>query len=152
MTSAGGFRPTTCPARWNPWLRWLSPESSGHAMKFTRITVDPAVSTGKACIRDLRFPVSRLLGLLAARQTPAARRASPHSGPFHTENPKACDARRLQQLVYGVDVILHQSSPCVALSHPSTPSEHGHGTATVASTIVVGVMLDDDVRTRLLDA
>jgi uncharacterized protein (DUF433 family) len=39
-------------------------------MKFTRITVDPAVCTGKPCIRDLRFPVSRLLGLLAARQTP----------------------------------------------------------------------------------
>ncbi len=35
-------------------------------MKFTRITVDPAVCTGKPCIRDLRFPVSRLLGLLAS--------------------------------------------------------------------------------------
>jgi len=40
------------------------------AMKFTRITARPAVCTGKPCIRDLRFPVSRLLGLLAARQTP----------------------------------------------------------------------------------
>ncbi len=30
----------------------------------------PDVCTGKPCIRDLRFPVSRLLGLLAARQTP----------------------------------------------------------------------------------
>ncbi len=39
-------------------------------MKFTRITAHPAVCTGKPCIRDLRFPVSRLLGLLAARQTP----------------------------------------------------------------------------------
>jgi uncharacterized protein (DUF433 family) len=38
--------------------------------KFTRITVRPDVCTGKPCIRDLRFPVSRLLGLLAARQTP----------------------------------------------------------------------------------
>jgi uncharacterized protein (DUF433 family) len=43
---------------------------SAKAMKFTRITVDPAVCTGKPCIRNLRFPVSRLLGLLAARQTP----------------------------------------------------------------------------------
>ncbi len=40
------------------------------AMKFTRIKVRPDVCTGKPCIRDLRFPVSRLLGLLAARQTP----------------------------------------------------------------------------------
>lgn len=38
-------------------------------MKFPRITVRPDVCTGKPCIRDLRFPVSRLLGLLAARQT-----------------------------------------------------------------------------------
>lgn len=38
-------------------------------MKFDRITVDPAVCTGKPCIRGLRFPVSRLLGLLAAGET-----------------------------------------------------------------------------------
>ena len=38
-------------------------------MRFERITVDPAVCTGKACIRDLRFPVSRLLGLLASGET-----------------------------------------------------------------------------------
>lgn len=36
---------------------------------FERITVNPAVCTGKPCIRNLRFPVSRLLGLLAAGQT-----------------------------------------------------------------------------------
>jgi uncharacterized protein (DUF433 family) len=38
-------------------------------VKFTRITVRPDVCTGKPCIRDLRFPVSRLLGLLAAGQS-----------------------------------------------------------------------------------
>ena len=38
-------------------------------MKFERITVDPKVCTGKPCIRRLRFPVSRLLGLLAAGET-----------------------------------------------------------------------------------
>jgi uncharacterized protein (DUF433 family) len=38
-------------------------------MKFDRITVDPAVFGGKPCIRGLRFPVSRLLGLLAAGET-----------------------------------------------------------------------------------
>jgi uncharacterized protein (DUF433 family) len=41
----------------------------GETMNFERITVDPNVCTGKACIRDLRFPVSRLLGLLAAGET-----------------------------------------------------------------------------------
>ncbi len=35
-----------------------------------RITTNPAVFGGKPCIRSLRFPVSRLLGLLAAGETP----------------------------------------------------------------------------------
>lgn len=38
-------------------------------MKLQRITWDPNVCTGKACIRGLRFPVSRLLGLLASGET-----------------------------------------------------------------------------------
>lgn len=38
-------------------------------MKLNRITVDPEVCTGKPCIRGLRFPVSRLLGLLASGET-----------------------------------------------------------------------------------
>lgn len=38
-------------------------------MVFPRTTVDPAVCTGNPCIRGLRFPVARLLGLLAAGET-----------------------------------------------------------------------------------
>ena len=38
-------------------------------MKFERITIDPNVCSGKPCIRGLRFPVSRLLGLLASGET-----------------------------------------------------------------------------------
>jgi uncharacterized protein (DUF433 family) len=38
-------------------------------MTFHRISVRPDVCIGKPCIRALRFPVSRLLGLLAARQS-----------------------------------------------------------------------------------
>lgn len=38
-------------------------------MKLDRITVDPNVCTGKPCIRGLRFPVSRVLGLLASGET-----------------------------------------------------------------------------------
>lgn len=37
--------------------------------QFEHITVNPSVATGKPCIRDLRFPVSRLLGLLASGET-----------------------------------------------------------------------------------
>jgi len=39
-------------------------------MIFKRITVNPKVCSGKPCIRGLRFPVSRLLGLLASGETP----------------------------------------------------------------------------------
>ena len=39
-------------------------------MTFNRITVDPEICGGKPCIRGMRFPVSRLLGLLAAGETP----------------------------------------------------------------------------------
>lgn len=38
-------------------------------MTFSRITINPAVCSGKPCVRDLRFPVSRLLGLLASGET-----------------------------------------------------------------------------------
>ena len=38
-------------------------------MKFKRITVDPHIFGGKPIIRGMRFPVSRLLGLLAAGET-----------------------------------------------------------------------------------
>ena len=38
-------------------------------MTFERITVNPEVCGGKPCIRGLRFPVSRLLGLLASGET-----------------------------------------------------------------------------------
>jgi uncharacterized protein (DUF433 family) len=34
-----------------------------------RITFDPAVCTGKPCIRGMRFPVARLLGLLASGES-----------------------------------------------------------------------------------
>jgi len=38
-------------------------------MTFQRITVDPEICGGKPTIRGLRFPVSRLLGLLDAGET-----------------------------------------------------------------------------------
>ena len=38
-------------------------------MTFQRITVDSEVCGGKPTVRGLRFPVSRLLGLLAAGET-----------------------------------------------------------------------------------
>ena len=39
-------------------------------MTLQRITVDPEIFGGRPCIRGMRFPVSRILGLLAAGETP----------------------------------------------------------------------------------
>ncbi len=38
-------------------------------MKFERITVNAEVMGGKPCVRGLRFPVSRVLGLLASGES-----------------------------------------------------------------------------------
>ena len=38
-------------------------------MKFERIAVDPKICTGKPCIKHARFPVTRVLGLLASGET-----------------------------------------------------------------------------------
>lgn len=38
-------------------------------MAFSRVTIDPAICTGKPCIRGMRFPVARLLGLLATGES-----------------------------------------------------------------------------------
>lgn len=39
-------------------------------MTFKRVIIDPNICGGKPIIRGLRFPISRLLGLLAAGETP----------------------------------------------------------------------------------
>jgi len=41
-------------------------------MALDRITVDPDVMGGRPCIRGLRFPVSRIMSLLAAGENEAA--------------------------------------------------------------------------------
>lgn len=38
-------------------------------MHLDRITVNPQMMGGKPCIRGMRFPVSRILGLLASGET-----------------------------------------------------------------------------------
>jgi uncharacterized protein (DUF433 family) len=45
------------------------PQSGINELRFSRITINPAICTGKPCIRGLRFPVARLLGLLASGET-----------------------------------------------------------------------------------
>ena len=39
-------------------------------MTLHRITVDPKIFGGRPCIRGMRFPVSRILGLLTVGETP----------------------------------------------------------------------------------
>jgi uncharacterized protein (DUF433 family) len=38
---------------------------------FDRITIDPAVMGGKACVRGMRVTVGTIVGLLAAGRSPA---------------------------------------------------------------------------------
>ena len=45
-------------------------------MTFQRITISPEICGGKPCIRGMRFPVSRLIGLLASGESPETVRAS----------------------------------------------------------------------------
>ncbi|MCX7045651.1 MAG: DUF433 domain-containing protein [Candidatus Sumerlaeota bacterium] len=45
-------------------------------MTSQRITVSSEICGGKPCIRGMRFPVSRLLGLLASGETPESIMAS----------------------------------------------------------------------------
>lgn len=59
------LRQVACPVALAPELR----RGQHPEMIVSRITVDPAVCTGKPCIRGLRFPVARLLGLLASGET-----------------------------------------------------------------------------------
>lgn len=40
-------------------------------MHLDRITVDPEIMGGRPCIRGMRFPVSRILGMLAAGEDEA---------------------------------------------------------------------------------
>jgi hypothetical protein len=90
-------------------------------MKLTRITVDPGVCTGKPCIRGLRFPVARLLGLLAAG---SRRDLNPHRLPLpraggHRRGPAVCRLagggrnRRIGAVKFLVD---HRRS------HPGAPA------------------------------
>ena len=39
-------------------------------MTLQRITVNPEIFGGRPCIRGMRFPVSRILGLLASGEKP----------------------------------------------------------------------------------
>jgi uncharacterized protein (DUF433 family) len=65
------LRGKVAPARgWGLGLACCSALRHNETMTLMRITIDPAVCTGKPCIRGLRFPVARLLGLLAAGETP----------------------------------------------------------------------------------
>lgn len=60
-------------------------------MKLDHITIDPAICTGKPCIRGLRFPVSRLLGLLASGETrETILKAYPYLQPEDIDQALAC--------------------------------------------------------------
>ncbi len=63
-----------------------------------RITVDPAVMGGKACIRGMRVTVGTVVGLLAAGRSPAEiLEAYPHLEQEDIDQSLAYAAWRLQE-------------------------------------------------------
>ena len=67
-------------------------------MRYERITVDPQVCGGKPCIRSLRFPVSRLLGLLASGEDRRSiLKAYPYLEPEDLTQSLAYAAWRLEE-------------------------------------------------------
>ena len=65
---------------------------------FSRITFNPAVMGGKACIRDLRVTVGTVVGLLAAGRTPdEILRAYPYLEPGDIDQCLAYAAWRLEE-------------------------------------------------------
>jgi uncharacterized protein (DUF433 family) len=67
-------------------------------MQLTRITLDPAVMGGKACIRGLRVTVAMVLGLLAAgRSREEILKAYPYLEPEDIDQALAYAAWRLEE-------------------------------------------------------
>jgi uncharacterized protein (DUF433 family) len=68
------------------------------AMKFARITHDPAVMGGKPCIRGLRVTVGTVVGLLASGESrERILRAYPYLEPADIDEALAYAAWRLQE-------------------------------------------------------
>jgi uncharacterized protein (DUF433 family) len=64
----------------------------------TRITLDPAVMGGKACIRGMRLTVGTILGLLAAGRSHAEiLKAYPYLEPADIDESLAYAAWRLEE-------------------------------------------------------
>ncbi len=66
--------------------------------RWTRITLDPAVMGGKACIRGMRVTVGTILGLLAAkRPRDEILRAYPYLEPEDIDEALAYAAWRVDE-------------------------------------------------------
>ena len=66
--------------------------------RFSRITLDPVVMGGKACIRGLRVTVSTVIGLLAAGRTrEEILKAYPYLEPEDIEEALAYASWRLKE-------------------------------------------------------
>ena len=64
----------------------------------TRITLDPAVMGGKACIRGMRVTVATIVGLLAANRTrDEILKAYPYLQPEDIDESLAYAAWRLEE-------------------------------------------------------
>lgn len=73
--------------------------------RFSRITLDPQVMGGKACIRGLRVTVGTLLGLLAAgRSRDEVLMAYPYLEPEDIEQALSYAAWRVEEREFPLSV------------------------------------------------
>jgi uncharacterized protein (DUF433 family) len=67
-------------------------------VRFSRITMDPAVMGGKACVRGLRVTVGTIVGLIAARRSrPEILSAYPYLEPEDIDEALAYAAWRVEE-------------------------------------------------------
>jgi uncharacterized protein (DUF433 family) len=67
-------------------------------IQFSRITMDPSVMGGKACIRGLRVTVGTIVGLMAAGRTRSEILAAyPHLEPEDIDQALAYAAWRVEE-------------------------------------------------------
>ena len=128
---------------------------SGHA--FERITFDPSRRYLQTLLRHLRFPVSRLLGLLAARESresilsadPYLEEADIDEAPQYAAMPFGRRDDRVEAVRFSIDLPLspelaqwlcaegHDRRPCKRTSMNSAPDTEILSTAAKSDRVVI---------------
>ena len=99
-----------------------------------RVTIDPAVMGGKACIRGLRVTVGTVVGLLAVGRSPAEiLKAYPYLEREDIDQSLAYAAWRLEEREVPLSTSCSRNSSLLTLSALPRPPRHLLNTSTCLS-------------------